>query len=226
MTGGDDMSGDDMSGGERRERLGDARLYLCTGIRDGGADLARFLDAVLANGVDIVQLRDKHADALEQLRAARLFRAAADRHGALFILNDRADLAAAARADGVHLGQQDLPPEDARELLGPDVIIGRSTHDLHDLRRAAREPVDYLGVGPVNATPTKPGRDGVGVGSVTVAAAEATVPWFVTGGMNVETIPEVRAAGASRFVVVRAITQARDPAEATARLRAILDTRI
>lgn len=207
---------------QRRARLADARLYLCTGIRDGGADLARFLDVVLAAGVDVVQLRDKHAEAREQLHAARLFRAAADRHGALFVVNDRADLAAAADADGVHLGQEDLAPQHARALLGPDALIGRSTHAEDEVRRAAREPADYLGVGPVHATPTKPGRPGAGLELVRTAAKEATLPWFVTGGMTARTIPEARDAGATRFVVVRAITEARDPGAAVRAIRAAI----
>jgi len=212
-----------MTGAERRARLAGARLYLCAAIR---GDLAAFLDAVLGAGVDIVQLRDKHAGAAEQLRAAATFRRAADAHGALFILNDRADLASAAGADGVHLGQDDLPPEHARALLGPEAIIGRSTHAPAELRRARDEPVDYLGVGPVEATPTKPGRTGVGLGYVRLAAAEATVPFFLTGGMNDETIPTAAEAGARGFVVVRAITEAQDPSAAVRAIRAAIDRAI
>lgn len=198
------------------ERLQRAQLYLCCGLRD---DLAAFLDAVLGEGVDVVQLREKHAEAVEQLRAAETFRLMADKHGALFIMNDRADLARASGADGVHVGQEDLPPRDARAILGADAIIGRSTHVPDELRRANDEPVDYLGVGPVAATPTKPGRPGVGLAYVRLAADEAHGPFFVTGGMTAATIPQVVDAGAHRFVVVRAITDADDPAAAVRAIR-------
>lgn len=208
-----------MTGDERRARLHAARLYLCVGIRD---DLPVFLDAVLSSGVDIVQLREKHAEARAQLEAARVFREAADRHGALFIVNDRADLAIAARADGVHVGQDDLPPDVARALVGPDLLIGRSTHAPDELDRALREPVDYLGVGPVNETPTKPGRPGVGIATVAYAAQHCAMPFFVTGGMGARTIPGVRAVGARGVVVVRAITEAADPGAVVKELRALL----
>lgn len=203
---------------ERRARLAGARLYLCTPIRDES-----FLDAVLGAGVDIVQLREKQAEAVEILRAAEVFRKACERHGALFMMNDRADLAVAAGADGVHVGQEDLPPAEARATVGPDAIVGRSTHLMSELRLAHDEPVDYIGVGPVHPTPTKPGRVGVGLDLIATAAREARLPWFVTGGMNAETIPEVQAVGAERFVVVRAITEAGDPAAAVRRLRAVID---
>ena len=203
---------------KRRARLADARLYLCTGIRDEA-----FLDAVLDAGVDIVQLREKEAEAVDILRAAEDVRKACERHDALFIMNDRADLAVAAGADGVHLGQEDLPPAEARAIVGPDAIVGRSTHLMSELRLAHDEPVDYIGVGPVHPTPTKPGRPGIGLDLIATAAREARLPWFVTGGMNAQTIPEVQAAGAERVVVVRAITDAEDPAAAVRRLRAVID---
>jgi len=205
-----------MNAGERRARLQDARLYLCVGLRD---DLVTFLDAVLGAGVDIVQLREKHADARAQLDAAPLFRTACDAHGALFIVNDRADLAIEARADGLHVGQDDLLPVAARAIVGDEMLIGRSTHSIEEVTRAGSEPVDYYGVGPVNATPTKPGRAGVGLGFVKDAAAHATRPWFVTGGMDTRTIGETMAAGAQRFVVVRAITEAHDPAAAVREIK-------
>ncbi|HEX9775027.1 MAG TPA: thiamine phosphate synthase [Actinomycetota bacterium] len=207
-----------MTGAERRERLARAQLYLCAPIRDDG-----FLEAVLGAGVDVVQLRDKQAGDAALARAAERFRAAADRHGALFVVNDRADVAAVAGADGVHLGQDDLRPAEARAILGPGALVGRSTHAVAELAAALREPLDYLGVGPVHATPTKQGRPGVGLDYVREAAARAgDVPWFVTGGMNAETIPVAVDAGARRFVVVRAITGAPDPARAVAAIRAVL----
>ena len=181
------------------------------------------LDAVLEAGVDVVQLREKEADASAQLRAAEAFRAAADRHGALFVMNDRADLALASGADGVHVGQDDLPPAAARALVGADMLIGRSTHTSQEIERAAREEVDYLGVGPVHETPTKPGRPGTGTGLIETAVTTAGVPWFVTGGMDAATIPAARAAGATRFVVVRAITEADDPGAAVRAIRAAID---
>jgi thiamine-phosphate pyrophosphorylase len=217
-----------MKPNERRERLHRAQLYLCTGIRDGGKNLGRFLDAVLGAGVDVVQMREKHAEARAQLDAAVVFRTMCARHDALFIVNDRADLAAAAESDGVHVGQEDLSPEAARALLGPDAIVGRSTHSPDELVRALREPVDYLGVGPVHPTPTKPGRPGVGLNYVRTAASMANLPWFVTGGMDAMTIPAAAEAGALRFVVVRAITEAPDPALAVKEIRSgfpSLDTR-
>jgi thiamine-phosphate pyrophosphorylase len=197
-----------MTGAQRRARLADARLYLCTPIRE---DLSDFLDAVLRGGVDIVQLRDKDATPQALLDAAPTFRAAADAHGALFILNDRPDLVVLAHADGVHLGQEDGSAEHARTLLGADAIIGRSTHAPEEIVAAAAEPVDYLGVGPVMATPTKPGRAGVGYGLITYAAEHAGMPFFVTGGMDPDTIPAAKEAGAHGVVVVRALTEADDP---------------
>lgn len=203
---------------ERRARLDRAHLYLCTAVRDEA-----FLDSVLAAGVDIVQLRDKDAGDDQILEAARVFRAACDRRGALFIVNDRPDLARAVDADGVHVGQDDASPAEARVILGEDALVGRSTHSEHEIAAALAEPVDYLGVGPVEPTPTKPGRAGVGLELVEHAARTVRMPWFVTGGMNEHMIGRARAAGASRFVVVRAITEAGDPADAVRRIRRAID---
>ena len=160
-----------MNGKDRRERLAASRLYLCTGIRDGGDGLARFLDTVLGAGVDIVQMREKTAGPATKQEATKVFRRLTNEHAALFIVNDDPTLAASCDADGVHLGQEDMAPEAARKLLGEDLLIGRSTHAPDELMRAAKEPVDYLGVGPVHATPTKPGRKGVGLEYVRFAAA-------------------------------------------------------
>jgi thiamine-phosphate pyrophosphorylase len=203
----------------RRERLAGAHLYLCTGRRADRGDLEEFLDAVLAAGVDVVQLRDKEAKD-EQLReAAEVFRRLADRHGALFIVNDDPWLAAQVQADGVHVGQEDTPPAQAREVVGPDLLIGRSTHAVAEIDRALREDCDYFAVGPVHPTPTKQGRPAIGLEPLRHAAAVAGErPWFVTGGMSEDTAGEVLAAGAGRLVVVRAITEAADPAGAAARL--------
>lgn len=208
---------------DRRVRLERARLYVCLGVMDAGAALAAFLDEILAAGVDIVQLRDKNADTVTQARAAEFFAVASVRHDALFVVNDRADLAIAAGADGVHLGQNDLSPVSARALVGSGMLIGRSTHSPQEIERAHAEPVDYLGVGPVHATPTKPGRAGTGLGLVRVAADVARFPWFVTGGMDAATLPEALAAGLRRAVVVRAIIESAAPAEAVRAMRAILN---
>ncbi|MFL5879071.1 MAG: thiamine phosphate synthase [Actinomycetota bacterium] len=200
-------------GAWRRERLAASRLYLCTATRP---DLAGFADAVLGAGVDLIQLRDKQAEAGPLLEAAAVQRAAADRHGALFAINDRADVARAAGADVLHLGQDDLPLPWARRILGADVLLGRSTHDPGQAARAAAEPWDYLVAGPVWATATKPGRPATGTPLIeAVAALDPAQPWFAIGGIDPANLPQVTAAGATRVVVVRAITDAPDPATAT-----------
>ncbi|HEX2029747.1 MAG TPA: thiamine phosphate synthase [Nitriliruptorales bacterium] len=211
-------------GARRRARLDRSRLYLCTDLRRERGDLQPFLDAVLAAGVDVVQLRDKHASLRELRAAAETCRAAADRHGALFVVNDDPQLAAAVDADGVHVGQDDPPPAVARQAVGPDRLVGRSTHSRGEVMRALREDCDYFAVGPVHATPTKEGRPAIGLGPVRLAARVAgRRPWFVTGGMAVDTIREVGAAGARRFVVVRAIAQAHDPGAAVRALTGMVD---
>lgn len=214
------------SGAWRRQQLAAARLYLCADRHGpaGGGDLAGFLDAVLGAGVDLVQLRDKTADAETLRAAAAVYRAAADRHGALFVLNDDPGLAAEVGADGVHVGQDDAPPAEARALVGPDRLVGLSTHtpDEFDAGLADRD-ADYLCVGPVHATPTKAGRAAVGLGPVRHAAARAgDRPWFVTGGMAPAKAPEVLAAGGRGLVVVRALTEAADPGAVTAALARLL----
>jgi len=201
-----------------RERLADARLYLVCPRAEPG-----FLHAALRGGVDLVQLRDKDATDAELLAAAPVFRAAADAHGALFLLNDRPDLVAACAADGVHVGQDDLPPARARALVGPERIVGRSTHAPAQADAAQADPeVDYLAVGPVRETPTKPGRAAAGLDYVAYAAARVTKPWFAIGGLDAATLPAAVAAGARRAVVVRALTQAADPEAAARALRGAL----
>jgi thiamine-phosphate pyrophosphorylase len=209
-------------GAWRRERLAASRLYLCTEIRP---DLGAFADAVLGAGVDLIQLRDKQAEAGPLLAAAAVLREAADRHGALFVVNDRADVALAAGADVLHLGQDDLPLAWARRILGGDVLLGRSTHDRDQAARAAAEPWDYLVAGPVWATATKPGRPATGPALLeAVAALDPPQPWFAIGGIDPTNLPQVTAAGATRIVVVRAITTAPDPAAATRTLRHLLES--
>jgi thiamine-phosphate pyrophosphorylase len=204
----------------RRERLAAARVYLCVPIRD---DLAEFADAVLGAGVDVVQLRDKQAEAVPLLRAAEVLRAAADRHGALLAVNDRADIALAAGADILHLGQDDLPMDWARRIVGDEMLLGRSTHDLEQARCAVAEGWDYFAVGPVYPTATKPGRPAVGTALLqAVTALAPPVPWFAIGGVDRSNLAEITGAGVSRVVVVRAITGAADPAAAAAELRRLL----
>jgi thiamine-phosphate pyrophosphorylase len=209
--------------GERRERLGEARLYLCTDSRRERGDLAEFLDAALRGGVDIVQLREKGLEAREELALLEVVADAARRHGALWAVNDRADLAASAGADVLHLGQDDLPVPHARRLIGPAPLVGRSTHDRAQVDAADAEPgVDYFCVGPTWPTPTKPGRPAPGLELTRYAAATATRPWFAIGGIDADRLDEVVAAGANRVVVVRAITEAADPEAAARDLRARL----
>ena len=198
---------------DRRERLADSRLYVVTGARTDRGDLPEFLDAVLAAGADIVQLREKEAEAGPLLRWAETFRDAASSHGALFIVNDRPDVALAAGADGVHLGQDDLPPQAARSILGPHLLIGLSCHSPEQLDAAPLE-ADYVTAGPIHPTPTKPGRPGTGLEVVRHAAKTVHRPWFAIGGIDPATLPEAVGAGATRIAVVRAVTWAPDPAEA------------
>lgn len=200
--------------------LAGRRLYLCTADRD---DLAEFLAACIRGGVDIVQLRDKDLEARPLLARARVALAVCRDHGVPFILNDRPDLALEAGADGVHVGQDDAPAALARRLLGPDLIVGLSTHAPAELDASAAEPVDYVSAGPVSETPTKPGRAGVGLSYLSYAAAHAGRPFYVTGGVTPETVPAMKEAGASRFVVVRYLTESPDPGAAARRLREAID---
>jgi len=201
--------------------IADARLYLCTDARAGAGELASFGDAVLEAGVDVIQLRHKGLEAADELAALHVLKAACRRHGRLLAVNDRADLALAAGADVLHLGQRDLAPQQARAVVGPDVVIGRSTHEPAQAAAAEADPeVDYFCVGPVWATPTKPGRRAAGLAYVSeVASSRPSTPWFAIGGVDAERVDDVRQAGASRVVVVRAVTEAPDPARAVRELR-------
>lgn len=204
-------------------RLGDRRLYLCTPDRP---DLAEFLEACIAGGVDIVQLRDKRLEARPLIATALVAKAVCARHDVPFILNDRPDLALACGADGVHVGQDDVPPAVARRVLGDEAIVGLSTHAPPEWIAAAAEPVNYLSAGPVNATPTKPGRPGTGLGYLDFASSSShgqTIPWFVTGGANPDTVAEMAAHGARRFVAVRYLTESQDPQSAARSLRQAID---
>jgi thiamine-phosphate pyrophosphorylase len=217
-----------------RATLADARLYLCTDARSKQGDLADFLDAVLGAGVDIVQLREKGLEARDELRHLEVFAAAAQRHGKLFAVNDRADIALAAQAPVLHLGQGDLPVEMARAIIGEAPVIGRSTHSPAQFTAANTQAgVDYCCAGPTWATPTKPGRAAAGLGLLEHAAGQLPVgaskaeqrPWFAIGGIDLQRLDQVLARGARRVVVVRAITEAEDPGAAAAafatRLRSV-----
>jgi thiamine-phosphate pyrophosphorylase len=204
---------------DRRARLRDARLYF---VADRGG-MARALDGALAGGADLFQLRDKDASDEELLATAERARERCPAAGALFILNDRPDLAAACGADGVHVGQDDMPVDRARRIVGDDAIVGLSTHSAQQAEAGARSGADYIAVGPVHATPTKVGRAAIGVEPLGYAATHVDVPWFAIGGIDPYTVGAVVKAGARRIVVVRAIADAEDP-EATARtLRAAVD---
>jgi thiamine-phosphate pyrophosphorylase len=202
-------------GRARRTRLADARLYLCTPDRP---DLAEFLDAVLSGGVDVVQLREKGVEARRELALCEVLADAAGRHGTLWSVNDRADVAFAAGPDVLHLGQDDLPVQVARTLLGSAVVVGRSCHDRAQVAAAAVETgVDYFCVGPTWPTPTKPGRPAPGLPLLRYASQLGTArPWFAIGGIDEGNLDQVLDAGARRVVVVRALTEAADP-HATAR---------
>jgi thiamine-phosphate pyrophosphorylase len=218
-----------------RERLQSAQLYLCTDARRERGDLAEFADAALRGGVDLIQLRDKGSageqrfgplEARQELEALAVLGDAARRHGALLAVNDRADIARAAGADVLHLGQDDLPLLMARDVIGPGPLIGRSTHDAAQVAVAVDDEVDYFCVGPCWPTPTKPGRTAPGLDLVRTAAATAgDKTWFAIGGIDGDRLPEVVEAGATRVVVVRAITAADDPAAAAAALKSALNSR-
>ena len=201
--------------------LSTRRLYLCTPIRP---DLTTFLAECIAGGVDIVQLRDKDHDAADVIAAGRMAAAVCADLGVPFEMNDRPDLALEVGADGVHVGQDDAPVSLCRRILGPDAIIGLSTHASAELAEAIGSDATYLSAGPVVATPTKPGRAGTGVGYAAEAIAAADVPVFVTGGVTPESIPGLAAAGVTHFVVVRDLTEASDPRRAAAALRSAIDS--
>ncbi|WP_336856599.1 thiamine phosphate synthase [Sinomonas albida] len=226
-------------------QLLDAQLYVCTDARHGRGDFASFVDAAFSGGVDIIQLRDKQIEAAEELELLTVLRESAERHGKLWAVNDRADIALLSGAPVFHVGQKDLPLAAVRRVLGASVAVGLSTHAPEQVDAALAvagrgamtgahdggASLSYFCTGPLWATPTKPGRTAVGLGLVeyaarrtaeSVAAGEAALPWFAIGGIDHGNVGHVVDAGASRLVVVRAITEADDPADAAARLRAQL----
>ena len=206
----------------RRERLRTARLYLVCEAMPGGRDPEALLHAALSGGVDIVQLREKELGHDEIERAAQTFRRLCDTYSALFVVNDDPYLARACDADGVHVGQDDVDATEACEALGPEAIVGLSTHSEEQLAASAEQPVDYVSVGPIWETPTKAGRPGVGLGAVEHAAANSPHPFFAIGGIDAANAAEVVAAGARRLGIVRAIRDAEDPAAIAAALRGAL----
>lgn len=206
---------------DRRARLRDARLYLVCDLRPGARPLADVLAPALAGGVDIVQLRDKQAGREELLAGAAVARRLCDESGALLILNDHPELVQVSGADGCHVGQDDMEVPAARVQAGPDALVGQSTHFPDEVDAATG--ADYIGVGPVHATPTKPGRHPVGVELVRFAAFHAPVPFFAIGGIDPDNVQDVVDAGARRVAVVRAITEAADPQAAAAQLRGVLE---
>jgi len=206
---------------DRRARLRNARLYLIASDRPGGRPLADVLGPALEGGVDVFQLRCKAAPDEAILAAAAVARELCAAAGALFFVNDRPDLAAAADADGVHVGQDDMPVARAREVAGADRLVGLSTHAPAEIDAA---DADLIGVGPVHATPTKEGRPAVGLELVRYAAAHARMPWFAIGGIDLGNVEAVIAAGAARISVVRAIADAPDPRASAYRLRQMIET--
>jgi thiamine-phosphate pyrophosphorylase len=215
-------------GADRRARLTAARLYLvCGSISDassaGGLALPDLLREAIAGGVEIVQLREKHLPDDELVAVANAARALCERLGALLIVNDRPLVAREVGADGVHVGQDDMPVAEVRELVGPEMLIGLSTHAPREIDAVDPKLVDYIGVGPIHATPTKPGRAAVGLELVRYAAENASVPYFAIGGIGPGNAPEAIAAGARRLCVLRAIASAESPERAARELRELLD---
>ena len=206
----------------RQERLRTARLYFVCDARPGGQDPEPLLRAALSGGVDIVQLREKELDRDEIERSAATFRRVCDTYSSLFIVNDDPDLARACDADGVHVGQDDVSAEEARELLGPDAIIGISTHSKEQIGAAEERPVNYMSVGPIWETPTKAGRPAVGLELISHAAEQATHPFFAIGGIDPSNAERVVEAGATRLCVVRAIRDATEPTAVAEALRRVL----
>jgi thiamine-phosphate diphosphorylase len=208
----------------RRERLRTARLYFVCEARPGGEDPEQLLRAAFSGGVDMVELRERELDRPALERAAATFRRLCDTYSALFIVNDDPELARASRADGVHVGQEDMAASEVRELLGPDAIVGLSTHSEEQIRVAQTLPVDYISVGPIWETPTKEGRPATGLELISFAAESSQLPFFAIGGVSPDNARRVVDAGARRLCVVRAIRDADDPAAAAVELRRAFGT--
>jgi thiamine-phosphate pyrophosphorylase len=212
-------------GSARRARTTAARLYLVCGADPDGSELPGLLLGAIAGGVDIVQLREKHLPDEELVSVASAARALCEQLGALLIVNDRPWAAREAGADGVHVGQDDMPVSEVRELVGPELLIGLSTHSREQIDASDASLVDYIGVGPIHETPTKPGRQAVGVELISYAAAHSPVPFFAIGGLDAGNLAQALDAGATRACVLRAIAGAEDPERAARVLRRLLDAR-
>jgi thiamine-phosphate pyrophosphorylase len=208
---------------DRRALLRAARLYLVCGANPDGGELPTLLRGAIAGGVDIVQLREKHLPNEELASVAKAARVLCEHLGALLIVNDRPWVAREAGADGIHVGQDDIPAAEVRELVGPDMLIGVSTHSPEQIDAIDASVVDYIGVGPIHQTPTKPGRPAVGVELIRYAAAHAPVPFFAIGGLDAGNLELALDAGATRVCVLRAIAAADDPQSAARALRELLD---
>jgi thiamine-phosphate pyrophosphorylase len=198
-------------GAERRARMSAARLYLVLSSAPAGHTLPDLVRAAADGGVEVIQLREKLLGDDELTAVAHAARVLCEQLGVLFIVNDRPFVAIEAGADGVHVGQDDIPPAELRELIGSELLVGLSTHAPAEIDRVDPELVDYIGVGPVHETPTKPGREGVGLELVRYAAEHAPVPFFAIGGIAPQNVGEVLDAGARRVCVLRAIADAEDP---------------
>ena len=207
----------------RRQRLRWARLYFVCDARPQGADPEALLNAAMTGGVGMIELRDRDNPRAAVLRSGQTFRRLANTYGALFIVNDDPHLALELGADGVHVGQDDMGPAEARNVVGPDAIVGLSTHSREQIEAAGEQPVDYISVGPIWETPTKEGRPATGLELIRTAAEIAPRPWFAIGGIDPENVGEVVEAGAERLCVVRAIRDAENPRQAAAGLFAAVD---
>ena len=201
------------------DKLRQAKLYLVTSPQP---NIIGIVEAALKGGLKLVQHREKTAPDAERLEMAIALRKLCHQYDALFIVNDRVDLALASQADGVHLGQTDVPMAVARQILGPDKIVGRSTTNPKEMERAIEEKADYIGVGPIFATPTKVGKAAVGFEYIKYAQEHAPMPWYCIGGINTENLPDVIAAGAERAAIVRAVMEAQDPSAITQSLKRLL----
>ncbi len=195
----------------RRQRLHWARLYLVCEARPGGQDPERLLNAALSGGTGMIELRERDVPRNVINRSGQTFRRVANTYSALFIVNDDPHLAMELSADGVHVGQDDMDPAEVRRIVGPDAIVGLSTHSREQIEAAAGAPVDYISVGPIWETPTKEGRPATGLELIRTAAEIAAVPWFAIGGIDTGNVGQVIGAGAERICVVRAIRDADDP---------------
>jgi thiamine-phosphate pyrophosphorylase len=207
---------------DRRARLAAARLYLVCGANPAGSELPTLLRRAIAGGVDIVQLREKRIPDEELVSIASAARVMCEELGALLIVNDRPWVAREARADGIHVGQDDIPVAEVRELVGPEMLIGLSTHSPAQIDAVDASVVDYIGVGPIHETPTKPGRPAVGAELIRYAATHARVPFFAIGGLHSGNLADALDAGATRVCVLRAIADAADPGRAARTLRDLL----